>query len=158
MHGDPQQCQVCAGTPTVLVAIAHRTLRELTVELLERDHGCWQVRALAQAAALGRVLAEAPPDLVVIDAADFPRCCRDVLDGFPPERVVVVGPEPDAAYERAARRAGAGAWLARDCVAEDLSAGMRAALGCTHGRCPTQDPHEVAGPRQDAVSAPAPRR
>ena len=143
MRVGPQTCPVCAGTPTVLVAVAHPAVRELTVELLRREHGCWQVRALAEPAALGRALAEASPDLLVIDAPDFARCCRDVLNGFPPERVVVVGPEPDLAYERAAHRAGAGAWLPRDRVAEDLSAGMRVALGCTHGPCPPQEADSV---------------
>ena len=135
--GDPQQhCPVCAETPTVLVVMSHSKVRDLTVELLEREHGCWLVQALDERGDLGRVLAEGRPDLVVMDVPDFARCCRDVLEGFPPERVVVVGPEPDPAYERAARRAGAGAWLSRDCLAENLGAGMRAALGCSHTPCP----------------------
>ena len=157
MNGDAQRCPACAGAPTVLVAVAYRTLRELTVELLEREHGCWQVTALSELAELSRAVAARPPDLVVVDAADFPRCCRELLDGFPARRVVVIGPEPDVAYERAARRAGAGAWLARDRVAEDLSAGMRAALGCTHARYPTRDRDEIAQPAADAVSTPAPK-
>lgn len=41
---------------------------------------------------------------------------------------MVVGLEPDDAYEGVARRDGAGAWLARDRVAKDLSASMRLAL------------------------------
>ena len=136
MDGDTGTCPVCTGTPVVLLSVVQPAARQLTVELLEREHGCWQVRALEDPRTLARAVADAVPDLVVIDAADFPRCCRDVLDGFPAERVVVVGPEPDDAYEGAARRAGAGAWLARDRVAEDLSASMRLALGCTHGPCP----------------------
>lgn len=155
MNGDPQQCPVCAGTPTVLVAVAHPAVRQLTVELLEREHGCWHVQALAVRSDLARALTIAPPDLVVVDAADFPRCCRDALDSFPPDRVIVVGPEPDPAYERAARRAGAGAWLARDRVAEDLSAGMRAALGCAHVRCPDQPGDSLNGRRHDAVASAA---
>ena len=156
MNGDPEQCPVCAGTPTVLVAVAHRTLRALTVELLEREHGCWDVQALEVPSDLARALTSAPPDLVVVDAADFPRCCRDALDGFPPDRVIVVGPEPDPAYERAARRSGAGAWLARDRVAEDLSAGMRAALGCSHARCRDQQVDHVNERRHDAVASATP--
>ena len=155
MNGDPQHCPVCAGTPTVLVAVAHPTLRALTVELLEREHGCWRARALAEPSGLAGEVRRAPPDLVVIDAGDFPRCCREVLDGFPSDRVVVVGPEPDPAYERAARRAGAGAWVARDRVAEDLSAGMRAALGCSHVRCP-DDIGGVGERPEPAVVAAAP--
>lgn len=136
MDGDMGACPVCSGTPVVLLSVAHPAARQLTVELLEREHGCWRVRALQDPRTLARDIAGAVPDLVVIDAADFALCCRGVLEGFPPARVVVVGPEPDAAYERAAQRAGAGAWVARDRVAEELSDCMRLALGCTHGPCP----------------------
>jgi DNA-binding NarL/FixJ family response regulator len=135
---DVQQsgCPVCAGAPSVSVAVAHRGLRELIVELLERDHGCWNLDAVNERADLAARLATAQPDLVIVDARDFPRCSRELLGSFPAERVVVIGPEPDPAYEHAARSGGAGAWLARDRVGEDLSACMRAALGCTHGPCP----------------------
>ena len=120
----------------MVVAVAHPTVRQLAVELLEREHSCWRVQSLDSPSDLARALTSTSPDVVVVDAADFPRCCRGALDGFPRERVVVVGPEPDAAYERAARRAGAGAWLARDRLAEDLSAAISRALGCSHARCP----------------------
>ena len=137
MNGDREPCAVCAGTPSVLVAVAHAAARELTVELLEREHRDWRVRALVDPAALRRALATEPPDLVVVDATDFSRCCRELLDGYPAGRVVVIGPEPGPAYERAARRGGAGAWVARDRVAEDLSACMCAALSCIHAACPS---------------------
>ena len=136
MNGESAQCPVCTGAPSVVVAVRHRALRSLIVELLHRDHACWHVRALTDPAALAGVLGDAPPDLVIVDAGDFPRCCRDSLGAFPASRVVVIGPEPDPAYERAARRGGAGAWLSQDRVGEDLSAAMRDALGCTHGPCP----------------------
>jgi hypothetical protein len=142
MNGDRGECGACALTPTVLVAIEHRALRELTVELLERDNGCWDVRSLAERALLNRALDTSAPDLVVLDAVDFPSCCRDALADYPRRRVIVIGPEPDVAYERAARSAGAGAWLSRDRIAEDLGSGMRAALGCVPAPCPTQE-----GPR-----------
>jgi len=136
MSREPAQCSVCTGAPSVVVAVGHRALRSLTVELLERDHACWRVLAVTDSSTLAAVITDARPDLLIVDAGDFPRCCRDLLGGFPAERVVVIGPEPDAAYERAARRSGAGAWLSQDRVGEDLSTAMRAALGCTHGPCP----------------------
>ena len=136
MDGDQQECPVCAGSPSVLVAIAHRGLRDLTVELLDREHGCWHARALTDPSQLAANVAAAPPDLVIVDAADFRRCCRELLGTIPASRVVVIGPEPDPAYEHAARRAGAGAWLSRDRVGEELGSALRTALGCTHGPCP----------------------
>lgn len=136
MNGDSTQCPVCTGAPSVVVAVGHRALRSLIVELLGRDHACWHVRALADPATSAGVVTDAPPDLVIVDAGDFPRCCRGLLGAFPASRVVVIGPEPDPAYERAARRGGAGAWLSQDRVGEDLSAAMRAVLDCTHGPCP----------------------
>lgn len=138
MIGDTPPCPVCSGRPMVVVAVAHATLRNLTVELLDREHGCWRARAVADLSELAATLDAAAPDLVIVDTADFARCCRDLLGTFPRERVVVVGPEPDPAYEHAARRGGAGAWLSSDRVAEDLSACMRTVLGCTHGPCPPQ--------------------
>lgn len=124
------------------MGVAHRTLRRLIVELLERDQACWQLRAVADQLDLAAAVAAAEPDLVVFDAGDFARCCRDSLRSFPRQRVIVIGPEPDAAYERAARRAGAGAWLPRDRVGEDLTACMRGVLGCTH-RPPSPPPDRL---------------
>ena len=138
---DDQQlgCPVCAGTPSVAVAVAHRGLQKLIVELLERDHACWQVDAITDRADLAHRIAASPLDVVIVDASDFPRCCRELLGSFPAQRVVVIGPEPDPAYEHAARAGGAGAWLASDRVGEDLSDCMRDALGCTHAPCPATD-------------------
>lgn len=141
----------------MLVAVAHPTVRQLTVELLEREHSCWRIEPLDSPSDLARTLTSTRPDLVVVDAADFPRCCRDALDGFPRERVVVVGPEPDAAYERAARRAGAGAWLARDRLAEDLSAATRTALGCSHAGRP-DGPVGHCDRRHEATAVASPSR
>lgn len=134
MDGAPTSCPVCDGTPCVAVAVEHRGARKLIHALLDREAGCWQVCLLsAPPAQLPPGAEETEPDLVIVDAGDFPRCCRDLLGDYPRQRVVVIGPEPDPAYERAARRAGAGAWLSRDRIAEELPAAMRAALGCTHG-------------------------
>ena len=130
-----EQCPVCDGTPRVLVAVTHPTMRQLILELLEREHGCWDARSLD--ADLPAAMRHLEPDLVIIDSAGFPDCCSGPPDGYPRQRVVVVGPEPDDAYMTAAFDQGAGGWLARDDVAERLSVEMRRALGCIHDPCPT---------------------
>lgn len=120
-----------------MVAVAHRGLRQLIVELLERDHTGCRLCALADQCDLATAVASEQPDLVILDAGDFARSCRDSLHSFPRQRVIVIGPEPDAAYERAAHRAGAGAWLTRERVGEDLSSCMCHVLGCSHGLAPS---------------------
>lgn len=129
------RCPVCDGSPRVLIAVAHPAMRRLILELLEREHGCWTACPLETE--LAAAVHNLDPDLVVIDGANFPRCCRDDAVGFPCARIVVIGPEPDDAYMAAALHQGAGGWVARDDVADELSAAMRGALGCTHGPCPT---------------------
>lgn len=131
---ETETCPVCDGRPRVLIAVRHPTMRRLILELLDRDHGCWQTRALTSE--IAATAQEMSPDLVIIDGADFPGCCRDRLAGYPCDRIVVIGSEPDDSYRAAALRHGAGAGLARDDVGERLSAEMRAALGCCHGPCP----------------------
>lgn len=131
-----EPCPVCAGTPRVLVAVEHPALRRFIAELLAREHGCWAVESLDDQRALAHALVTDPPDLLVIEAGDFPRCRRESLGSFPTNQVVVIGPEPDPAYRHAAALGGAGGWLPRDCVGEELSPQMRHALGCTHGPCP----------------------
>jgi DNA-binding NarL/FixJ family response regulator len=137
-------CPVCAGRPRVLVGVAHPVARRLIIELLDREHGCWAAEPVRPGVALRAAVASGRPDLVVVDAADFLRChCAD-LAGFPRSRVVVIGPEPDAAYRRSALRDGAGAWLPRDAIGEELSSEMRQALGCRHGPCPPDGSPRVA--------------
>jgi DNA-binding NarL/FixJ family response regulator len=134
-HPD-EGCPVCDRSPTVLVGIRHSVMRRWTVELLETEHGCWTV-AQPQA---GELLVDAidrhHPELVVVDSADFPACCRAALDALPPERVIVIGPEPDRAFRDQAMARGAAGWVCRDHIGEELSAAMRAALGCRHQPCP----------------------
>ncbi|HVT75879.1 MAG TPA: hypothetical protein VHD87_02530 [Acidimicrobiales bacterium] len=142
---DTDTCPVCATCPCVLIAVVHPVMRRLILDLLDREHGCWRASLLE--GDLSAVLRETKPDLVVVDGADFPRCCRDQLADYPCNRVVVIGPEPDRAYKAAALRHGAGAWVARDDVGERLSAEMRHALGCHHGPCPTPTrPFPPTGP------------
>lgn len=132
MNGE--RCPVCDGTPLVLVAIEHPAMQRMILELLQREHGCWNVRLPDQSLAAAMLCLA--PDLVIVDSAAFPRCCRDRGGDYPCDRVVVVGPEPDAAYMAAAFRNGAGGWVARDDVADRLSFEMRRALGCIHEPCP----------------------
>lgn len=133
--GPVEPCPVCDGEPRVLVAIRHSAMRRFTRELLARDHGCWDAAAIGLGEALGPALARCHPDLLVVDAADFPACCP-ALGRFPPGRVIVVGREPDRSYRAVALSAGAGGWVPRERIAEDLGPAMRGALGCHHAPCP----------------------
>jgi DNA-binding NarL/FixJ family response regulator len=123
-------------------------MRALTCELLEREFGCWVAAVLGDDQRIAEAIERDRPDLVVLDAGDFPACCRAALRRFPPERVIVVGPEPDRSYRDAALAGGAGAWIPRDRVGDDLAAEMRRVLGCIHSPCPSdpQDPALLPGP------------
>lgn len=129
-------CPVCSVSPVVLVALRHEVMRRWTEELLSAEHGCWAATKPARGELLADAIARTWPDLVIVDEVDFPACCRAALDRLPPDRVIVIGPEPDAAYETLARSRGAGGWVCRDHVAQELSAAMRAAMGCRHEPCP----------------------
>jgi DNA-binding NarL/FixJ family response regulator len=135
-----EDCPVCDRSPAVLVGIRHPVMRRWTIELLETEHGCWTV---AQPRA-GELLVDATernhPELVVVDSADFPACCQAALDALPAGRVIVIGPEPDRAFRDQAIARGAGGWVCRDHIGEELSAAMRAALGCRHEPCPPAVP------------------
>lgn len=133
---DQGECPVCDATPVVLVALRHPVMRRWTEELLAAEHGCWEVVQMAAGELLVDAIGRIRPDLVVVDESDFPSCCRAALDRMPPERVMVVGPEPDAGYRSLALANGAGGWVCRDQVGDHLSAAMRAALGCQHDPCP----------------------
>lgn len=131
MVDSAKECPVCTGTPSVVVAIAHPALRRLILDLFERDCVRWQLHAASDRRDLPAIVGAAGPDLVVLDDHEIswsPALAAVVA----PQRVIVIGPDPDPAYERAARRAGAGAWLCRDRVGEDLIPSMRSVLGCTH--------------------------
>jgi DNA-binding NarL/FixJ family response regulator len=140
-------CPVCDGSPTVLVAIRHPVMRRWTGELLASEHGCWTVREPGSGVMLADAIRRTRPALVIVDSVDFPACCQAALRTLPPERVIVIGPEPDRAYRARALAHGAGGWVCRDHVGDELSAAMRTALGCRHHPCapgsPTADhrPH-----------------
>ncbi len=134
-----ERCPVCDGVPRVLVVIRHPAMRRFTRQLLERECGCWVATEARDGSSLARTVAELQPDLLVIDAASFPACCLAALDQIPRQRVIVIGPEPDAGYRHVALANGAGGWLAREDVADRLGAEMRRVLGCRHHPCPPAD-------------------
>jgi len=118
-----------AGTdPQVLLAMTHPTMRALTSELLQRDGRC-QVRAVSgRDQAVADAIDLEHPDLVVLDTPRFPGGCRRALRRFPSDRMIVVGPEAGESYRAAALAAGAGAWVARERIGDDLVAEVRRLL------------------------------
>lgn len=120
-------CNGRAGRPHVVVVVAHRVMREFIVELLRRDAGAWVVSTLNSVSDFGRT-ASSHPDLVIVDTADFAACCRELPADFAVARVVVIGPEPDHVYHQDALQRGAGAWLSRDFVADELCDALRSTL------------------------------
>ena len=113
--------------PWVLIAVPHPAMRRLILALLDREQGCWN--ACIHPATLGTALRDLDPDLAIVDGVDFPRCCVALPTGYPRSQVVVIGQEPDARARAAALRLGAGGWVARDEIAEQLTAEMRIVLG-----------------------------
>lgn len=130
-------CPVCDGNPRVLVAIRHPAMRRFTRDLLEREYHCWVAAELSVGQPLEEALVRTSADLLVVDGADFPDCCPTALAGPSPRQVIVIGPEPDAAYRHRALVAGATDWIPRERVGEDLGPAMRRALGCIHDPCPS---------------------
>jgi hypothetical protein len=119
-----------AGSPapvglTVLVAIRHPAMRRFTCEILDAEGGCSVVVELERGITPADALARWRPDLVVIDTGEFPECGARALPGFPADRVIVVGPEPEGDYRAAALAHGAGAWISRDRLGEDLPLEVR---------------------------------
>lgn len=129
-------CPACDRRPLVLVVMQHPAMLRYTREVLERECGCWVVTEVRTGPALAQALDDLAPDLLVIDAADFPNCCAAALAHIARDRVIVIGPEPDPAYRAAALANGAAGWLARDEVADKLSIEAHRVLGCRHDPCP----------------------
>ena len=151
-----QPCPVCDGQPRVLLVMRHPVMLRFTRELLEREFSCWVTTEVGTGDVLARTLDRITPDLMVIDAAAFPSCCRGALSRIAPDRVIVIGPEPDPSYRAAALANGAGGWLARDRVGEELAREMRRVLGCVHDPCPPGQRYGHRGSSRMRGSALAP--
>ena len=123
VHGDPR---------AVVVAVAYPPMRRMIAELLERDQDSWLVTSTS-IFDLARAIDRHYPDALIVDAADFPRCCSPQCGGFPATQVVVIGREPDHAYRAEALRSGAGAWVAADAMGDELGSRLHAGFVQGHG-------------------------
>lgn len=148
-----EPCAASDGTPRVLVAVHHPVMRRYAAELLARECGSWTASVLTAGEMLPAAIDRFRPDLLVVDAGDFPACCQAAIGAFPRDRVIVIGPEPDPSYGAAALANGAAACVTRDNVGEELGPTMRAILGCRHENCPPAA--QQRGPVVAAVSEPA---
>lgn len=124
---DQRACPGFEASPLVLVAIQHAGMRRFTLELLHREHRC-RVAEPEPDEMLATSLARFKPDLLVVDDRDFPECCLVALLAFPPDRAIVIGPEPDRGYEELAIRNGAGWWIPRERVGQDLAPAIKELL------------------------------
>ncbi len=115
--------------PQVLLAMTHPTMRALTSELLRRDGRCRVRTVSGRDQAIADAVDIERPDLVVLDTARFPGGCAKTLRRFPSARMIVIGPEPGGPYRAAALGAGAGAWIARERVGDDLISEVWRLLG-----------------------------
>lgn len=120
-----RQHSVTGERRAVVVAVAYLSMRRMITELLERDQDPWLVTGTS-IPDLPRAIHRHHPDALIVDAADFPRCCDPECGGFPPAQVVVVGRDPDHAYRAEAFRGGAGAWIAADAIGDELCARLHA--------------------------------
>lgn len=125
-------CEDCQHGATVLVAIRHRPMRRLTRQVVQHDLPECHVEEQADGELLVDAVRRVDPTVLIVDTGDFPACCQMALAAFPPERVVVISPEPEAAYDVAALHGGAGASVPRDRISHDLQLELRAILGCRH--------------------------
>ena len=131
--------------PHVLLVVAHRAMRALIVELLQRDHACWTVSAIDSVSEIDHTSSHL--DLVIVDTADFATVRRQLPPTFSLARVVVIGPEPDPAYRHAAIHFGAGAWLSRDCIADELCATLCSAIACAYESYPAPTERPLIHPK-----------
>lgn len=137
---------VAGPRPVILLAIGHPTMLALTAELLERSGEC-RVKALSgHDEELGAAIGRHHPHLVVIDTAQFPERCRKVLHHFPAGRMIVIGPDPGQEYRAAALAAGAGAWVARERIGDELMTEVRRLLAGRDHPQPDRSPTGSAHP------------
>lgn len=138
------RCPARSRTPMVLVAVRHPQLRRWSTELLESACGCWATVRNLDDELLVEAIARVGPDVVALDSPDFPACCQKALATLDPRQVVVIGPEPDPAYRQMALGNGAGGWVSRDHIGEDLISAVWTALGCDCQPCPMRPPMTVS--------------
>ena len=127
-HDAYERAGTPSASPTVLIAIRHRAMSTLTRELLDRHLRNSAVFELGDGELLKDALERLRPDLLVIDAGNFPECCEQALARYPSDRVIVIGPEPNDSYRSAALDAGAASWVPRDRIGDDLVAEAYALL------------------------------
>lgn len=138
-HDEPE-AGARPAPPVVLVAITHPLMCRWTTEVLDQHEGCWTTVRRDGAEMLVTVMERIRPDVVVVDSVDFPSCCRAALDALPPERAIVIGPEPDPAYRDAALAQGAGGWVSQDSLGGELCSALWDSVGCGHDACPHRPP------------------
>lgn len=131
-------CPSHLTVPVILDAIRHPVMRRWSYELLVSERGCWTVAQAAPGEMLAAAITRSEPDVVIVDTVDFPACCQATLDTLPPGHVIVIGPEPDAAYRSAAMAQGAAGWISREDVGGELGPAVRRALGCPSQVCPEE--------------------
>lgn len=127
-------CADCQRGATVLVTIRHRSMRRLTRQVVQHDLPACRVEEQGDDELLVDAVRRLGPTVLIVDTGDFPACCEMTLAAFPPERVIVISPEPGAAYEAAALNGGAGGSLPRDRISHDLQQELRKVVGCRHER------------------------
>ena len=130
-HGTPWR-----RVPVVLVAVRHPAMRRLTCDVLggECDATVCEFQAGEfSGETLAAALQRSRPDVLIIDGGDFPSCYHPAPAAFPPGQAVVVGLEPEADYRSFALAQGAGAWISRDRLSEDLPGQVRRLLSLRPG-------------------------
>lgn len=126
-----------AGQPAepagVLVVIRHPAMCRYTCQLLACACGC-QPLTPRSGETLAVALSRANPNLLIVDTGDFPAYWQQALAGYPPQRVVVVGPDPSPDYRHAALFQGAAAWMPRDRLGDELPAVVNQLLAARRQR------------------------
>jgi DNA-binding NarL/FixJ family response regulator len=119
--------------------MTHPTMRRYVCDLIERGCRCWLATTIPEPGPLHDVITNLHPDAIVLEAAQFPQCCPAIGDTFPISHIVVIGPYPDDAYRDAAYAAGAGAWIPRDRLPDELVHELHRIIGLTGCDCGCRD-------------------
>ncbi|MBI2705524.1 MAG: response regulator transcription factor [Actinobacteria bacterium] len=125
--------------PRIVVAVVHPTMRRYICDLIEQGCQCWIATSGPDPDELQQTVLALRPDVVVLEAAQFPASYPRIVEVVPASRIVVIGRYADEAYRDAAMAAGAGDWISRDELSSRLApvvqritshAGCR--CGCAH--------------------------